>query len=171
MSTLLAIALLALPTTTPADARTAAVETLVAQANARIAAGEAPAAVETSLTQALSQQGAKVEREPEPWDVYANADWKRNREAFIVTVTPQPIAPDAHEQAPSLLRSDREAASQDHGISGGTRGHAPAPGGAPVVHFPDARRLAAQSPAVVETRLPHARESQPQEGGARLREP
>ena len=44
MSTLLAIALLALPTTTPADARTAAVETLVAQANARIAAGEAPAA-------------------------------------------------------------------------------------------------------------------------------
>ena len=159
MSGFLAIPLLLAVVASDDFGRNDFVEALITQANARIAAGEAPTTVEASLTQSLSNQGAKIEQEPPSWDVYAKAHWERNQEAFNVTVEPQRIDP--NEQAPSLLRPAARPASQNDNLSGRAGRDAPAPGSAPVVHFSDARRLDAQSAADLETRVPNPRQSQP----------
>jgi len=53
------------------------VDDLVREANARVARGESPDAVEKSLREAMNRQGMETQGTPPAWDVFARARWKR----------------------------------------------------------------------------------------------
>ena len=56
---------------------TRTVDDLVREANARVAQGESPDAVEKSLREDMNRQGVETQGKPPAWDVFARARWQR----------------------------------------------------------------------------------------------
>lgn len=64
------------------------VDDMLRQANARVARGEPPDAVEKSLREGMERQGMATQGEPPAWDVFARARWRREEAPAVETPDP-----------------------------------------------------------------------------------